>query len=254
MSKLIKYEFIKNRVALLISLGFITFAEILFITGCVFENTVLAASSLVMFIIFGMLLFFTPLVIGITTYTKELSSKAGFLVYMTPNSTYRIVGSKFLFSLLLFIAYSGVFTGYVAIDVAYATSEGLNLYELFEGFESLFAIFGLNFGEILTSTIILIVGVLLTFLMYAAIYYLVYTLTATFLQNNKGRNIISTILFIVCIVILTKIKGMLPDMTFLAENGSAILAGVLPTIIMAIVVIAISWVSCGYMLEKKINL
>lgn len=254
MLKLIKYEFIKNRVILLISLGFITLAELFLIVGVKLENETLALSSVVMFLIFSMLLFFLPLVIGILTYTKELSTKEGFLVYMTPNSTYKIIGAKFIFTLLLFIGYGGIFAGYVSADLAYASSKGCDLKEMLDSFGMLFEVFGLDFSEFVSGIVILISGVLLTFLMYAAIYYLVYTLTATFLQNNKGRMAISTVLFIVGLVLITKVKNAIPGISYFVEKGDVIAAEVIPAGILALGVIIVSWISCSFMLQKKINL
>ena len=116
MLKLMKYELRKNRTLLLTILGIIAALEAYFLISAritagytlrgVFSDAATRA-EINLAVSMGLLAaasFGTALaifVMGVAGYSRELNQKTSYLVFMTPNSTLAMVGSKLLFTLFI---------------------------------------------------------------------------------------------------------------------------------------------------------
>lgn len=254
MGKLLKYEFIKNRVSLIIFSALLIVSELLFAIGMTIEN------DDAMGVGFLMLLLLTPvctlggLIIGAGTYTKELSNKVGFMVYMTPNSSYKIVASKFVFTAIIEIIFSGLLGLAAYIDFKLLLDKfGVDEDLISAIFEYLDAV-GISVSAFLVQVFATFITVLLSLIMVVAIYYIAYTLTATFMQASKFRTFVAAVVFILGDYAVIKISTYLPEIEYSMSKDGMDLVTLVPQFLYSLLIILISYFTCSYMLDKKVSL
>ena len=77
--------------------------------GCFESLHAAIAASLLAMMTFAMSIF--VMIRGVTSYSGELRSRSAYLIFMTPNSTRKIMASKFLFTLALSAFFALVYIG-----------------------------------------------------------------------------------------------------------------------------------------------
>lgn len=254
MFKLLKYEFIKNRVALIIISALLLISEGLFLFGFATENDKLIGTAIVLLVLLAPVCIMGGLIIGAGTYTKELSNKVGFLVYMTPNSSFKIVGSKFIFTAIMEVVYSIVLGIFAYIDMAMMLKQAGIDAEFYSMLEEIAAVFGMNITEILVTGVASFITSILSLIMIVAIYYVAYTLSATFMQASKARGFVAVLLFFLGDYVIIKISTLLPEIEYSAVTNGLRLSSIIPIVLYSMAVIAVSYISCSYMLDKKVSL
>ena len=113
MWKLLKYEFRRARTSLLTVLGVIAVLEMYFLISLGVDHMehVVIAAVLMMFATYGAAVYI--FVRGVASYASELKAKSAYLIFMTPNSGLKIMGSKYL------RVNQGVQTGQIVLAVAF---------------------------------------------------------------------------------------------------------------------------------------
>lgn len=254
MGKLLKYEFIKNRVPLFIFAALLVISELVFGFGMIAKNDNAVGISILLFGIMSPVCTLGGLIIGAGTYTKELSNKVGFMVYMTPNSSYKIVGSKFVFTAIVEVFFSGVLALAAYGDASILFKEfGLDEDMLDVVFDYAEAI-GISIPELMVKIFATFLTVILSLVMIVAIYYIAYTLTATFMQASKARNWMAALIFIAGAYLVIEIYMLLPDVTYSVVTDTIDIASLVPAVLYSLLIIVISYFSCSYMLDKKVSL
>ena len=108
MWKLLKYEFRRARTSLLTVLGVIAVLEMYFLISLGVDHMehVVIAAVLMMFASYGAAVYI--FVRGVASYASELKAKSAYLIFMTPNSGLKIMGSKYLYTFVNGILLGGV--------------------------------------------------------------------------------------------------------------------------------------------------
>lgn len=201
MLKLMKHEFRKMSSVLLILLAVLASLEIGYVAGFSLHKDTLMGICLGLITMMAFGVYVYLLVSGIVSYARELHSRSGYLIFMTPVHPLGVVLSKLLFTALISLVITALF-GVMAyldfrmllnrIDVDAQTMNQINM----------LLRFGLNAGADL-SQILLVAGfwtlvVLIQIMMIICTAYLAITLGATLLQNRKPflRVVISITLFV----------------------------------------------------------
>lgn len=265
MLKLIKYEFIKKSKLLLILLVTAILANIGI--GIAFKEAGIALflglSSIALVILYLYEL--------IRTYSDDLNKKTGYMLFMTPNSGYKIIGSKLIFiiteGLILFLSYF-IFLFFNMMVMALKATGDFSLImkgigEMIEGFNSVVIMqFGMNLGDILLIVIMLLVSVIV----FALIVYSAMTIRKSIFSNTKFGGLLSFIIFVALNFIYGKLTNFIGeafqfdvitkqinDMTVTYPSSSMFrIFGVM--IVFNIIVSAVLMLTSGYLIEKKINL
>ncbi|MBR3109326.1 MAG: hypothetical protein IKH30_19395 [Clostridia bacterium] len=128
MLKLMKYEFRKTWLTKLVLLGITAALEVLFLVSLYanFEDTlVIAIGLLTMAASLGVL------VIGlesVLTLHRDMNTKQSYMLFMTPNSSYKILGAKVLECSLSILVTGAFFFALGALDISllFAEDGGLN--------------------------------------------------------------------------------------------------------------------------------
>ncbi|MDO5423504.1 MAG: hypothetical protein Q4F41_07240 [Eubacteriales bacterium] len=256
MFKLMKYEFRKNRNTLLAIGGGLLLLQLYFLFNILTFNETeekLTVSAIFLYL-YAIVCFFAVFILAAYNYSRELNSKSSYLIFMTPTSSYTILFSKLLSTLILGIAIAAVLGVLGAVD--------MNLYSQAipesEDFASLlrFALetLGFSVGTILLNILTGILTFLVNFFAIVSLVYLSVTLSATFLQNSKLKSVLSVLLFLLLTYLVSKVTSVLPVIYEMPEDMTEAILNVLPATLFNLVVFLASIFTCGKLLDKKVSL
>lgn len=223
MKQLLKYEFRKTWTAKLIVLGIAAAAEIAFLIGVVLGDdnktgTALIGTSvplLVMIALFGVMF------IGIQSVVvlhRDMNTKQGYMLYMTPRNSYQILGAKFLENGLSLVLSAAAFFLLGMLDVTLLLSRFGELDQLWElgkrMLEALNAEVELNTGTFL----LLALSMLASWLGTVSVAYLADIVSSALLNGKKCNGLVSFLFFILLSALMGWLQNQLrtPGMDFTA--------------------------------------
>ncbi|MBR0229002.1 MAG: hypothetical protein IJQ62_11710 [Clostridia bacterium] len=199
MFKLMKYEFRKTWITKLILLGVTAALEIMFLIALYgeFEDTlILSVGLLTAVAMLGVL------VIGlesVLTLHRDMNTKQSYMLFMTPNSSNKILGAKVLECSLSILITGAFFFALGALDITllFAKSGTLNqLWDMIQDFLSHFSVAGheLTFD---TATMAALVFNLLTgWIGTVTMAYLADVVSSALLNGKKFNGLLSFALFL----------------------------------------------------------
>lgn len=258
MLKLIKYEFIKKSKLILITLIVSLAANIALLTKGVGGNwTFLLLFPLIMFVFY--------IVDILKMYSEDLNKKSGYMLFMTPNSGYKIIVSKILTAVIEGLGILLLYFVYVLINGAFILYEtgnniNFNINGIIASVNSLFSgNLGFNLGHVfmvLITGLLFLVGFLTT--AYTAM-----TIRKSIFSEIKFGGALSFAIFLLINWGLSYVSTGISDMLtpyFKIINTSTIPTApemfymFMPINIFSLIEIVILTFCSGYLLEKKINL
>ncbi len=258
MLNLIKYEFVKKyRLISMILITALALNVLAITSGIGGVTTFLVLAPIVAYIFY--------LVDIIKMYSDDLNKKTGYMIFMTPNSGYKIIASKLItavlegFGLLLFYFILIIINGGFIVISTGAEIDYSRIITVVDNFIS--GNFGFNLGHvfiILFTILMLIIGFITT--IYTAI-----TIRKSILSDVKFGGLLSFIIFLGINWLLSKISTRVFDMiTPYFDSLNNISTGsvtpsdlaiiFIPMILASLVQIIVLTGISGYLLEKKINL
>lgn len=176
MWKLLKYEFRRARTSLLTVLGVIAVLEMYFLISLGVDHMehVVIAAVLMMFATYGAAVYI--FVRGVASYASELKAKSAYLIFMTPNSGLKIMGSKYLYTFVNGILLGGVCGALGALDLSLIMMHE----DDWQSFLRMMDIFlrvnqGVQTGQIVLAIVFYLVLVLLSLLTFFAMAYFAIT-------------------------------------------------------------------------------
>ena len=260
MFKLIKYELRKNR-ALLLSLLAATIAiEAYFLIAVHTKADEHVVISMVLMPIMTAVVATMVFVLGVTSYSRELSQKSSYLIFMTPHSTLAIIASKLLFTLLLGIIAAVILGGLFILDLPLFLQYFDDTIRQWEGIGSMIDRLLEQSGTSLFSLLLMVLFYALTMftslISTVSVAYLSITLSFTLLQNRKGRSLVAVLIFIGLTYLLAKLSGLWFDSENLMEieNAQELLRISIPDFIQSAVVLVICLMGCSYLLDRYVSL
>lgn len=253
MLRLMKYEMRKNILGVAILFSIIMGLECYFLVSAFAssgEHTIISAAILMLVTFVA---YFCVFIFGINTYSKELKSKSGYMTFMTPISSFTVIGSKLLVTLLEGIFFAVLLIVLACIDMAVMEAQFPET-KIFTDFVDMFVTaMDINAGEILLGILGSILELLITFVAIVSMAYLAITLSSTAFQNRKFKGIISTIIFIVIMVIVSEVAELILNDAS-ASNTFDLFIAMIPAFLYYIAVAVISIFVSGTLLEKKVSL
>ncbi|MGN0514928.1 MAG: hypothetical protein ACI4GD_11670 [Lachnospiraceae bacterium] len=255
MLNLLKYELKKNK-AVLITLAFIVFGlEGYYLVSFAMDkldHMGIASSFLSLISVISFAIVF---ILGITNYQKELCSKTSYMVFMTPNSSLKIIGSKLCYVLLLGIATAIVLGGLAVLDLGLLGTLVDEQYHIFDLIKMLAEHLGIDLTLIMGYFTIRLIYFILSVLSVVTVAYLAITLSATLLYNSRFRGIISVVFFILLMVAVTYINNhIIADDLVVAMDFSEIFINSIPGIIYNAVVMIGCMFGCSFLIDRHISL
>lgn len=254
MLKLTKYELIKSKMTLIIIALIFALLEGYFLYSIIIEDAEHTGASAGFLALFAMCCFFVVYVMAIVNYSKELSSKSSYLIFMTPNTPLSIILSKMLSVFIIGACIVAVIAIFATIDIQLV----LSTYESTENILDFFKYFleSMEVDTVLLLPTILgyILEFLINFFAIVTMIYLAITLSSTVLQNKKGKGIVSFILVIVFALLMAKIEEQLPILYKYPDNAAQAVLNILPTAIFEFIIMVACIFGSAKLLEKKVSL
>ncbi len=280
MLKLLKYELRKNRTALIILLAVTLALECYFLYGLYAPEEFGTEQDIhLLFAMTGLMLsayaaVIYVLIVGVTTYTREMKDRSAYLIFMTPSSGLKIMGSKYLFTLVLGLMLAVVYAGLAVLDISLLSDRLLRAGQLLQQFDRMLLEMGIHLDQFLLAALVMAIYALLSIFSFFAVAYLAITLSHTLFRDKKWRGIVSVAIFFALNWGISQLSGLLPnplDTLTYRESAAAIkiaeayglqttatlkdiLLAMLPSMGLSLATILVSLFGCAWMLDKKVSL
>lgn len=254
MFKLIKYELRKMRTTLLVLLALLAVLEAYFLISAARDSQVDVIVSLSLMFMGFMVVAFAVFIMGIAAYSNELKQKSSYLVFMTPHGTLAVVASKLLFTVVLGVLFAALLVGMLAIDIPMALDYFGEWRGYFFLFDNLMLQQGVNVDAIFLQVILLSLDALFSLLSGVSVAYFAITLSATFLQNRRGRGLVSVLLFLGIMWLLSRVSALLQLQTSNLTGAADVLPAIAPQIALSAAVLVASLFGSAWLLKNRIDL
>lgn len=255
MLNLIKYEFTKK-------LKYIAMLLIVSVILCTVLAIKYSDTGFIIYLsFFPVIMFIIYIADVVSTYNKDLSQTSGYMLFMTPNSGYKIVWSKVITAILegigiliLYFILMLCYSGYLSIKYG-LNFEAFSIKDISYFIDIFLNSLGITFGHlVLIATIIFVYVVRFILTIYTSI-----TIQRSILSNVKGSGILSFIIFIILnfvfMYIMIKFSNFFStNVDVMALSAYESLVKTMPVLLLLILEIVIMSVGSGYLLEKRINL
>jgi len=258
MVNLIKYEFIRKSRLLGISFAItlIINASVLIklLTGTPsFEQQMIA---LAVFFSFTLMAFFILFIVDVVIMcSMDLNQKSGYMLFLTPNSGFKILGSKVITGILEGLLFLAFFFLLVLVNFKGFYGEPLSQFLSSDFFQIILGNIHIEKNQIFP----LFTANLLT--LFFAIVTLIMTILAaicirkSILAQIKFGGLLSFILFLV----LVRLNGAISQLVVsgspgMVINGTVNYTGIIGEMMVQIVYGALLFLLSGYLLEKKMDL
>ena len=245
MLNLMKYEMRKTAFSKFILLVLTAVAEVAFLLGLLLDKAELLGTATVFLVLFATV---GIIYIGLQSallLQRELNSKESYMLFMTPNSSYRILGAKILENLISILVTGAFFLILAGIDIAVATARINGLDGMMDMLNSLFNMqfnVSVSKGMIALNYIDLLVGWICVIVIadFAVI------LSATVINGKKGNGIAAFAIFCVLAWLQGVVVGLIPE---LANYNISLLLDIL---VLSVIGGILYYVS-GWIMEKKLS-
>ncbi len=252
MLSLIKYEFIKKQKVFAIAA-----------ISAILLNLVIALKygEIGIGVYFGLLsvaMFILYIVDVILMYSRDLNNKSGYMIFLTPNSGYSILGSKVITAVLegiiMLVFYTLLIFFTLLITMGHKAFIDID-------FMNIDLSFGFTIGHLIISLVLaLLLSVQFILTIYTAI-----TIRKSVLANVKFKGLFSFLIFIGLNYVISVLYSLIGKLPFMPDTNISIRPDLImntneyiaPLLTMALIVAVICTVLTlisGYLLEKKINL
>lgn len=254
MFRLMKYEIRKNITGVIVLFSIIMGLEAYFLFSAFTENREHTAISTVLLVMATMVSFFCVFIFGVSTYSKELKSKTGYMTFMTPISAFTVIGSKFL-SILIEGIFFAVLLGLLACaDMALFEGVFPETKLFTEFMDMLFKNAGVDAARFWTDVFLEVIEILVEFFAIVSMAYLAITLSSTAFQNKKYKGVISAVIFVIIVVIVSKIADKIPAINEATGRMMGGVVSIIPALIYFTVITVISILVSAKLLEKRVSL
>ena len=251
MLKMLKYEFRRGIFPLLIVGIVIAAIELYFLISTLTEHANHSVIAIALLILAAFCCYLFVLIYGIISYSQDLKNKSGYLVFMAPISSYKVIGAKLLSILLTGAIIVAVIFGLLTLDLSLAYSTYDSIDTFYDFLSNL-----LEMGGVILRLLAFILVFLIQFFMTITLAYLAVSVCSTILQTKKIKGFISFVLFIVFYVILSVIASKIPHLSNPGPDATFMEAmyAMIPQITLYFVVMVASYIGSSVLLEKKISL
>ena len=280
MLKLVKYEFRKAQSAFLALLGLTAALEIYYLLSLRLEEESHMVISMMLLMLCSFAVAIFVFVRGVTSYSGELKNRSSYLIFLTPNSTLKIVASKFLYTFVNGLLFALLFAVLAGVDFLLAMQH-FNEYESFlHGLKTMLNLYGVYVDQILYGVLFVLAYAFLSILSTIAVAYFSITIGHTLFRDKKWRWLPSLLLFAALTWGINYLCSRFPSafdqlvmidaqLQFVAPEAAGMQAGMqvaadtlhdviipslLPTAGVSLGVILASMFGCAALLEKKVSL
>lgn len=253
MRKLIKYELRKDMILYIIVFSVIMMLEFYLLGSILAKSEANIVISTLLFIMCGSSAILLVEVLGVVSFARELGSKYSYMTFMTPNSTFKIVGAKYITLLIITTLLTAIFAVSAVADVRLALYKYDSVNDFIEMVDFILEMGQTSISEIVLGFAISFLIIWLDILTTVSFAYLAITLSATILSNKRGKGWLAVGLFIGIRIITSVIKNFIPVFEF-GDTFLLMLAGQWMTFVFEILLVVGTYFGVSIMLDKKVSL
>lgn len=247
MFKLIKYELRKQLFSKLILLVLLALLEIGFLVGLLMEHENVLAVSIGLYLLLAFGTIFFVAFESVFTFSNDLKTKHSYMLFLTPNSTYKIIGAKVLTTMVTILLTAAAFMGIVLLDIAIVFAKFDKLESLMKALQEIVATLfhaNINYGFFISIILYLVFDLISILVIGMASI----TLSATFLSNSKGKGVVSVVFFFGISFLISKLEGfILPAKSITSTEPYYY------SCIWSLGVVLLFYFLTSYMLDKKVS-
>ena len=231
MLRLLKYEFRKTLFPKMVLLALLVIFEGIFLYGYWTGNDSTTTLGLSLFLFTFLCGLLAIGIISLVTLHKDMNTRQGYMLFMTPNSTYRILGAKVAENGLSMLGIGAVGLVLCLLDFSLIKQELKFITTFLE-----------NFGIGLTPTFphlaALLAYIICSILCSVTTAYLADVISSSLLNGQKGNMVITFALFALLNFGIQKIMGLVPSSlgivtVFLLQSAIALVLATVMYIITA---------------------
>ncbi|MGI6017565.1 MAG: hypothetical protein ACOX8M_01975 [Marvinbryantia sp.] len=250
MLKLMKYEFRKTMFSKMILLVVTAIAELAYLIGVFAKNNEVLGYGSVGLLFCGI---FGIIYIGIESlisFHRDLNTKQSYMLFLTPNSSYKILGAKVIENGLSILIVGACFAGLAALDMTIGMLYIGGVKQFLEVLES-FAHIKITWnGEIIRNFLIIFMSMLSSWILAVTSGYLAILLAATVLAGKRLSGFASFLVYLVITwglgTVSDRLLGFLP-----ADSSSNVMF--LTAIVLMLLFSAIMYMVTGWIMERKLS-
>lgn len=245
MLRLLKYELRKTQFSKLILLGIALAAQAIFLAGfwSKNENTLEIGVTLLFAIAITGIAFMG--ILSVVTLHRDMNTRQGYMLFMTPNSCYKILGAKVIECALSLMLAGAFFFGLGYLDISMILGDGTNK-QLWDMFSQM--VRTINQRIVLDAPHIsaLIFELIADWLCMITTAYLADVVSSSLLNGKKGGLVITFLIFLALNYGITKLLQLIPSTI-----------GVIPVLLwqgaIALVLAGIMYVITARLMEKYLS-
>ena len=252
MLKLMKYEFRKTMFTKLILLGITAVAEAAFLISLYTnkEGSLAASIGILTLLAIG-----GVLVIGlqsVLTLHHDMNTRQSYMLFMTPNSSYRILGAKVLECGLSILLTGAFYFALGALDISLLFAKEGMLGQLWDTIQEMLRSFTFSNGQTIISLdmkgmAVLVFNLLSGWINTVTTAYLAVTVSAALLNGKRFNGLVSFVLFLA----LSWAGGWLER--FATQSISSIETMLLVQGGIALAVAAVMYIATAQIMERKLS-
>ncbi|MDO4522490.1 MAG: hypothetical protein Q4B57_05005 [Eubacteriales bacterium] len=245
MTKLMKYEWRKALFPKMVLLVITAIAEIAFLIGIFSKKEMwygLGIEGLVLCAIFGILY------IGIeslTTFSKDLNTKQSYMLFLTPHTSYEILGSKVLMNAISIFVTGAFFAVLAIVDIGIGVASIGGVKELLSFAEAFMSV-KIDWNNIRQIALMAFSSALVSWLNIIVVGYLAILLSATVLAGKKGSRVVSFVIFLI-------ISGISSYVVNLVTRSMNEIASFWCTVGCMLIFTVIFYAITGWIMDKKLS-
>ncbi len=232
MLRLLKYELRKTLLSKLILLAVTLVAEAVFLVGLWGgrDNSLAIGAVLLFFIaITGIAMMG---ILSVATLHKDMNTRQGYMLFMTPNSCYKILGAKVIECGLSILIAGAFFFALGWLDFSLLLGKGANQ-QIWDMFRDMIRTINESITLDAAHISALVFSMLASWLCTITTAYLADVVSSSLLNGKKGNGFVTFLLFLALNWAISKLLSLVPSslgtLTVLIIQGSAalVLAGVM---------------------------
>lgn len=245
MLRLLKYELRKTQFSKLILLGVTLVAQAVFLAGFWGKkDDTLEIGTFLLFVVAITGIAFMG-ILSVVTLHRDMNTKQGYMLFMTPNSCYKILGAKVIECALSLLIAGAFFFGLGYLDFSLVLGDGTNK-QLWDMFNQM--VRTINQHIILDAPHIsaLIFELIADWLCMITTAYLADVISSSLLNGKKGGLVITFLIFLALNYGITKLLKLIPASI-----------GVIPVLlwqgVIALVLAGIMYMITARLMEKYLS-
>lgn len=247
MLKLFKYEFMKTRLSKLIILGITLVLEIAFAASLLKNDDELQGICVLLLVLFATVSILWLGLQSILTLHKDMNTRQSYMLFMTPNSSYKILGAKVLENAASVLLGGVFFCALGALDLTLLMDHHQALDQLMEMFQDVLESFSKSIRFDTYSILTFCLYTLISWLSTVTLAYFAVIISAALLGGKKGNLFISFLIFLGLTILLSMLLGVVTPATMAVGTVHLIRSAI------CLFVIAIFWFFSAWIMDKYLS-